>query len=111
MTDRTTIPPAAHELSLIWKYAPQNDPGTVRWVRENLARVADALDMLRACGPTFASVRAVVEAWLEATRPIDEAVSGPPPATAQRLHAEWPELTETLDDLVHASRAGRPAQS
>ena len=106
MTDRTTIPPAAFELTHVWKHAPQNDPGTVRWFRENLARVADALDMLRACGPTYAAVRAVVEAWTAALDP-----EGDGPDAARCLVESRPDVTDALEDLVHTSRAGRPSES
>ena len=109
MTDRTTTPHAAFELSHTWATGPAHMTETVGRIRRDLPQVANALDMLRVCGPTFASVRAVVDAWTEAGRPFD----GSDRAQwedEERLRAEWPELTETLDDLVHASRAGRPTQ-
>ena len=104
MPDRATIPNAAFAVSHTWaggKYRPD----TTAWVRGSIPRLADALDMLHVCGPTFASVRAVVDAWTAALNPEQE------PDRAQRFLNEWPELTNALTDLIYTSRAGRPDAS
>lgn len=95
-----TAPEATLALSLTWINGPRTTyPGTPRWVRDDLAGLADALDMLVQCGPTIAAVRAVDDAW----RAIEEQAPAETPSPARRLAGTWPHLVTAIADLRRAA--------